>query len=117
MEKKLARLKRCAKTRYKIKLQTHPRLSVHKTSKHIYAQLIDVKLGKIIASASSVEKDVRTQIINGGNINAAKFVGKLIAERIVETGIKKVAFDRSGFKYHGRIKELADSAREFGLIF
>lgn len=92
-----------------------PRLSVHRTSQHIYAQIIDDVDGKTVASASTLEKDLREA--NGSNINAASAVGKLIAERSKAAGIDKVVFDRGGFLYHGRIKALAEAAREGGLEF
>ena len=92
-----------------------PRLSVFRSSKHIYAQVIDDLKGTTLASASSMEKDMRAK--TGANIDAAKAVGKLIAQRAVEKGIKEVAFDRGGYKYHGRVKALADAAREGGLSF
>ena len=94
-----------------------PRLSVFRSDKHIYAQLIDDHAGKTLASASSTLADVRGEQKNGGNIAAAKKVGKAIADRAKAAGIKMVAFDRGGRKYHGRIKALADAAREGGLKF
>lgn len=93
------------------------RLSVHRTPRHIYAQIIDPTGGRILASASTLEPDVRKDLKSGGNIAAAVLVGKRIAEKAKTQGISKVAFDRSGFKYHGRIKALADAARENGLEF
>jgi large subunit ribosomal protein L18 len=92
-----------------------PRLSVFRSSKHIYAQVIDDTKGETLASASSVEKDARGK--TGANVDAAKAVGKRIAERAVAAGVKQVAFDRAGYKYHGRVKALADAAREGGLEF
>ena len=94
-----------------------PRLSVFRSDKHIYAQVIDDLAGRTLASASSTNTDVRGDLKNGGNISAAKLVGKAIAERAKAAGITKVAFDRGGRKYHGRIKALADAAREAGLQF
>jgi large subunit ribosomal protein L18 len=94
-----------------------PRLSVFRSDKHIYAQLIDDMAGRTLASASSALTDVRGDLKNGGNITAAKAVGKAIAERAKAVGVTKVAFDRGGRKYHGRIKALADAAREGGLQF
>jgi large subunit ribosomal protein L18 len=91
------------------------RLSVHRSSKHIYAQLIDDNKGETLVAASSMEKDLRGN--TGANIEAAKAVGKLIAERAVKKGIKNVVFDRGGYIYHGRIKALAEAAREGGLNF
>jgi large subunit ribosomal protein L18 len=94
-----------------------PRLSVFRSDKHIYAQLIDDMDGKTIAAASSALDEVRGDLKNGGNIAAAKRVGKAIAERAKAAGVTKVAFDRGGRKYHGRVKALADAAREGGLQF
>ena len=94
-----------------------PRLSVFRSDKHIYAQLIDDYAGKTLASVSSTIADVRGSLKNGGNIAAAKLVGKAIAERAKSAGITKVAFDRNGRMYHGRVKALADAAREGGLTF
>ena len=91
------------------------RLSVHRSSKHIYAQVIDDLKGATVAAASSLEKDMRAK--TGANIDAAKAVGKLVAQRAVEKGVKDVVFDRGGYRYHGRIKALADAAREGGLQF
>ncbi|MBV8781543.1 MAG: 50S ribosomal protein L18 [Phycisphaerae bacterium] len=97
--------------------QDRPRLSVFRSDKHISAQLIDDMSGKTLAAASSQSGDVRGEMKNGGNIAAAKLVGKAIATRAKEVGVKKVAFDRGGRKYHGRVKALADAAREGGLQF
>jgi large subunit ribosomal protein L18 len=94
-----------------------PRLAVFRSDKHIYAQLIDDLAGKTLASAASTNNDVRGDLKNGGNVAAAKLVGKAIAERAKAAGITKVAFDRGGRKYHGRVKALADAAREGGLKF
>jgi large subunit ribosomal protein L18 len=91
------------------------RLSVHRSSKHIYAQVIDDLKGATVAAASSLEKDMRAK--TGANVDAAKAVGKLVAQRAVEKGVKDVVFDRGGYRYHGRIKALADAAREGGLKF
>ncbi len=93
------------------------RLSVFRSSKHIYAQIIDDAKGETLASASSLEKDMRGGMKNGANIAAAKAIGKLVAERAVARGIKDVVFDRGGYLYHGRVKALADAAREGGLKF
>ncbi len=93
------------------------RLSVFRSSKHIYAQVIDDDAGVTLASASSIEKDNRSQLKTGASIDAAKTVGKLIAERAKEKGVKDVVFDRGGYLYHGRVKALADAAREAGLNF
>ena len=94
-----------------------PRLSVFRSDKHIYAQVIDDLAGRTLASAASTADDVRGELKNGGNIAAAKLVGRAIAERAKAAGITKVAFDRGGRKYHGRVKALADAAREGGLKF
>ena len=94
-----------------------PRLSVFRSSKHIYAQVIDDVKGATIVAASSIEKDLRAGMKTGANIDAAKAVGKLLAERAVKKGVKEVVFDRGGYLYHGRVKALADAARESGLSF
>jgi large subunit ribosomal protein L18 len=94
-----------------------PRLCVFRTLKHMYAQVIDDQAGKTLASASTVDKDLRGSMKNGGNKSAAQVVGKAIAERATAAGIKQVAFDRREFKYHGRIAALAQAAREAGLSF
>jgi large subunit ribosomal protein L18 len=94
-----------------------PRLSVFRSSRHIYAQIIDDDLGNILASASTMDKQIRETLKTGGNIDAAKEVGKLLADRAVEKKIETVAFDRGGFKFHGRVKALAEAAREGGLKF
>ena len=111
------RLRRARKTRARIAQQNTVRLSVHRTNLHIYAQVISANGDKIIASASTVESEVRKAIKNGGNVEAATAVGKRIAEQAKKAGVTTVAFDRSGYKYHGRIKALADAAREHGLSF
>jgi large subunit ribosomal protein L18 len=112
-----SRLRRARKTRAKIAELKVTRLSVHRTNTHIYAQIIAETGDKVIASASTVEADVRKSVKNGGNIDAAAVIGKRIAEKAKAAGITTVAFDRSGYKYHGRIKALADAARENGLSF
>ena len=117
MDKKQTRLRRSRKTRAKIAELKVVRLAVHRTNCHIYAQIIDGVAGKVLASASTLEKDVRKDLGNGGNVNAAMAVGKRIAEKAKQLGIEKVAFDRSGFQYHGRVKALAEAAREGGLAF
>lgn len=94
-----------------------PRLSVHRTLQQIYVQVIDDAAGKTLAAASSLEKDLRGSLKSGGNVDAASAVGKLIAERAIKAGVKEVAFDRGGYKYHGRVKALAEAAREGGLTF
>jgi large subunit ribosomal protein L18 len=117
MDKKTRRLRRATKTRAKIRELLLPRLTIHKTPKHIYAQVINGTDNKVVAVASTVQKGVIDGDSSSGNIDAAKTIGKLIAERSLDAGVKKVAFDRSGFKYHGRVQALADSAREAGLEF
>jgi len=94
-----------------------PRLSVFRSSKHIYAQVIDDARGETLASASSLEKEMRAGSNTGADMDAAKAVGKLLAERAVKKGVKEVVFDRGGYLYHGRVKALADAARESGLSF
>ena len=111
------RLRRARKTRAKIAELKVTRLSVHRTNTHIYAQIIAGTGDKVLASASTLEADVRKKVKNGGNVEAAAAIGKLIAEKAKKAGITTVAFDRSGYKYHGRIKALADAAREHGLSF
>lgn len=111
------RLRRARKTRAKIAELKVTRLSVHRTNTHIYAQIIAETGDRVIVSASTVEANVRKKIKNGGNVEAAAAIGKLIAEKAVKAGVTKVAFDRSGYKYHGRIKALAEAARENGLSF
>ena len=117
MDKKEARLRRARKTRAKIAQLKVARLTVHRSNCHIYAQVVDATGSRVLASASTVESDVRKDLANGGNVSAAVIVGKRIAEKAKSAGIEQVAFDRSGFKYHGRIKALADAARENGLVF
>ena len=112
------RLRRARKTRAKIAELKVTRLSVHRTNLHIYAQIIAETGDIVLASASTVEAGVRKKVKNGGNVEAAAAaIGKLIAEKALKAGITTVAFDRSGYKYHGRIKALADAARENGLSF
>jgi large subunit ribosomal protein L18 len=116
MNKNVQRLRRASRSRAKIRELKALRLSVHRTSQHIYAQIFDVD-SKVLACASTVQKDVRGGLKGTGNAAAAAAVGKAIAEKAKAAGIKQVAFDRSGYKYHGRIKALADAARENGLEF
>ena len=116
MDKNKKRQRRYYKIRGKIKQQGKIRLSVKRTSRHIIAQLTAVD-GKVIASASSLEAKLRTEATYTGNVQAAKMVGKLVAERALEAGVSNIAFDRSGYKYHGRILALAEAAREAGLVF
>ena len=112
-----SRLRRARQTRAKIAELKIVRLTVHRSNSHIYAQVIDNTGGKVLTSASSLEPEVRKKLSNGNSIGAAAAVGKRIAEKAKIIGISKVGFDRSGFKYHGRIRALADAAREHGLIF
>ncbi|NNF96403.1 MAG: 50S ribosomal protein L18 [Halobacteria archaeon] len=115
MDKKSSRLRRSRRTRAKISELAVPRLTVHRTPRHIYAQVIAPNGSEVMASASTVQADIKGGVKNTGNIDAAAAVGKAIAEKAKAAGITSVAFDRSGFKYHGRIKALADAAREAGL--
>ena len=117
LSKKENRLRRARRGRSKIRELEMTRLSVHRTPQHIYAQIIGPVDNKILASASTLEADVRKGIKNGGNVEAAVIVGARIAEKAKAAGIDTVAFDRSGFRYHGRVKALADAAREAGLKF
>jgi large subunit ribosomal protein L18 len=117
MDKKIRRLRRSRKTRAKIAELAVARLCVHRSNCHIYAQIVDASGGKVLASASTQEKDVRGQVKSGGNVEAAKLVGQRIAEKAKQAGVSQVAFDRSGFIYHGRVKALAEAARENGLQF
>ena len=117
MNKKIARLRRARKTRARIADLKMVRLCVFRTNSHIYAQIISAEGNKVLASASTVEAEVRGSLKSGGNAEAATAVGKRIAERANTIGVEKVAFDRSGFQYHGRVKALAEAARENGLSF
>jgi large subunit ribosomal protein L18 len=120
MTKKEQRLRRSRQTRLRIAQQGTARLAVHRSNMHIYASILSGDGGQVLASASTVEKEVRDQIGatgNGSNAAAATIIGKRIAEKAKAAGIEKVAFDRSGFAYHGRVKALADAAREAGLQF
>jgi large subunit ribosomal protein L18 len=117
MEKKQSRLRRARKARAHIRRLGMPRLTVHRSGRHIYAQVIAAEGGAVLASASTLQKDVRDGLEGTCNKDAAAAVGKAVAERALEAGIKSVAFDRSGFKYHGRIRQLAEAARESGLQF
>lgn len=117
-DKNKARQKRHLRVRKKIEgTPARPRLNIFRSSKHMYAQLIDDLNGVTIASASTQDKELKGQIENGGNIEAAQQVGALVAKRATEKGINKVVFDRGGYLYHGRIQALADAAREAGLEF
>jgi large subunit ribosomal protein L18 len=115
MDKKQSRLRRALRTRAKIKSLGVHRLCIHRTPRHTYAQVISPDGASVVASASTLEADVKSALKNFGNVEAATKVGQLIAERAKASGVEKVAFDRSGFKYHGRVKALADAARESGL--
>ena len=117
MNRKEARIRRSRKTRARIRLQGVNRLCVHKTSMHIYAQIVSTDNRSIVTSASTRDKEFKSKIKHGGNKDAATLIGQTIAERAKKAGVTKVAFDRSGFKYHGRIKALADAARENGIEF
>jgi len=117
IDKKQSRLRRARKTRAKIAELKVVRLCVFRTNSHIYAQVISTCGSKVLAAASSLEPEVRKDLPNGGNVNAAATIGKLIAERAKKAGIEQVAFDRAGFQYHGRVKALAEAARENGLKF
>lgn len=117
-DKNKSRLKRRFRIRKKINgTAARPRLSVYRSSKHIYAQLIDDVAGVTIVSASTVDKEIASAIGNGGNVESAAKVGEAIAKRAVAKGVTEVVFDRGGYLYHGRIKALADAAREAGLQF
>ena len=116
-KKKAARLRRAKKSRAHIRRLGKPRLTVFRSGRHIYAQVISSEDGNVIAAASTLQKDVKAELDSTSNKEAAAAVGKAVAERAVEAGVKDVAFDRSGYRYHGRIKELADAAREVGLNF
>ena len=115
MDKQKTRIRRARKARANIRELGAHRLSVHRTPRHIYAQVIGPDGGSVVAIASTLQKAVKTGLKNTGNIEAAAAVGKAIAEKAKKAGIDRVAFDRSGFRYHGRIKALADAARENGL--
>ncbi len=116
-DKNVARLRRSRQTRLKIRDLRVPRLAVHRTNTHIYAQLYSDDGTRVLTSASTVEREVRTSIANGGNKEAAVVVGKRIAAKAKELGIESVAFDRGGYRYHGRVQALADAARAGGLKF
>jgi large subunit ribosomal protein L18 len=117
MNTKQSRIRRARKTRAKIAAVKAIRLAIHRTNSHIYAQIISADGGTVMASASSNDKDLRTDLASGSNVAAAAAVGKRLAEKAKGLGIEKVAFDRSGFKFHGRVKALAEAAREGGLVF
>jgi large subunit ribosomal protein L18 len=113
--KKQRRQRRAVKTRAQIRILKVARLTVHRTPRHIYAQVFDVKGERVLASASTVQKELVKDLKGTGNIEAARSVGRMIAERAKAAGVTRVAFDRAGFQYHGRVKALADAAREAGL--
>ncbi|MCF6210935.1 MAG: 50S ribosomal protein L18 [Gammaproteobacteria bacterium] len=115
MDKKQSRLRRARRTRAKISELGVYRLCIHRTPRHTYAQVISPDGGTVVASASTLESDVKSGLKGTGNIEAAEKIGQLIAERAKASGVDRVAFDRSGFQYHGRVKALADAARESGL--
>lgn len=115
MDKKKARIRRATRTRKSLKNRDTIRLVVHRTPRHIYAQLVTSDGSKVLTSASTLEKVISGRVGYTGNKSAAAVIGEVIAERATKVGIKSVAFDRSGFKYHGRIQAIADSARKFGL--
>ncbi len=117
IDKKANRLRRARRTRARIALQNVHRLCIHRTPQHIYAQIIAPEGNRVVASASTLNKDLAGGLKGTGNIAAAAAVGKEIAARAKQAGVEAVAFDRSGFKYHGRVKALADAAREAGLKF
>lgn len=117
LNKKTARLRRARKTRAKISELKAVRLSVTRSNQHIYAQVISACGSKVLAAASTLEKDVRRDLANGGDVAAATRIGQLIGERAKAAGVESVSFDRSGYAFHGRIKALAEAAREAGLKF
>jgi large subunit ribosomal protein L18 len=117
VDKNVSRLRRAQQTRLKIREIGAVRLTVHRSNSHIYAQLTSSAGDRVLASASSAEKDVRARLKNGGNRNAAEAVGARIAEKAKQAGIERVAFDRAGYRYHGRVKALAEAARAGGLKF
>ena len=116
-DKNEARLRRARRTRCKIAELKVVRLTVHRSNSHIYAQVIAQSGEKVLASASTLEPELRKSVKNGGNVQAAAAVGRRIAEKARQLGIEAVAFDRGGYRYHGRVKALADAAREHGLKF
>ena len=121
INKEKSRQRRARATRARIKLQKVNRLSIHRTNLHIYASIISADVGRVLVSASTVEREVRDQLAaaksNGGNVNAAKIIGTRSAEKAKAAGIESCAFDRSGYRYHGRVAALAEAAREAGLKF
>ena len=117
MDKKAARARRATRTRAKIRELGVDRLTVTRTPRHVYAQVTAPDGSRVLASASTLDKSLRAEVGYGGNVDAAKAVGRAVAERAKAAGVTRVAFDRSGYKYHGRVKALADAAREAGLEF
>lgn len=117
MDKRISRLRRAVATRRKIAELRVNRLAVHRSNSHIYANIISPEGDRVLVSASTLEPEVRKEMANGGNVEAATLVGKRVAEKAKAAGIEQVAFDRSGFRYHGRVKALAEAAREAGLKF
>lgn len=115
--KQNTRIRRRGRTRAHIRYLDEHRLCVHRTPRHVYAQILSPDGGKTLVSASTLDKEVRAEVGYGGNVQAALTVGRILAERAQKAGITKVAFDRSGFRFHGRIKALADAARENGMEF
>jgi len=116
MNKLASRLRRAKRTRKHIQVLGVPRMSVHRTLKHIYVQVLTPQ-SQVLAQASTLDKEISAKVSSGGNVAAAKLVGELIAKRCLEKDVSKVAFDRSGFKFHGRLKALADAARDGGIDF
>jgi large subunit ribosomal protein L18 len=116
-DKNISRLRRARQTRLKIREVGAVRLTVHRSNGHIYAQITSAAGDKVLASASTLEKEVRGKLKSGSNAKAAEFVGQRIAQKAKEKGIETVAFDRAGYKYHGRVKALAEAARAGGLKF
>lgn len=115
MDKKTMRLRRARRTRARLRLLGRPRLCVHRTPRHLYAQIIAPQGDRVLASASTLDPAIKARIKSGGNVEAASVVGEVIAERARLAGVTRVGFDRSGFKYHGRVKALADAGRAHGL--
>lgn len=117
-DKNVSRLKRHLRVRKKIQgTLTRPRLNIYRSSKHMYAQIIDDTQGVTLITASTLDKELLESVANGGNVDAARQVGELLAKRAKDSGIDKVVFDRGGYLYHGRVQALADAAREAGLDF
>lgn len=117
MDKKAARARRARRTRAKIRELGVHRLTVTRTPKHVYAQVMESDGSRVLASASTLDKEIRAEVGYGGNVDAAKTVGRMVAERAKAAGVTQVAFDRAGYRFHGRVKALADAAREAGLEF